>query len=203
MEKKTPHIIGVIGSSSGVGVTYFSVALANYISKCLKRKVILIEYNEHEDLKALGLFLNKKDDASFKYQGVMYCKKVMKHQLIEMIEKKENAVLIMDMGCQYYKVKEELEWCHLKIVVGSLVPWKKKEYVFFLKHVMTGLREGKGFVVLTRNGNRRDKKDFKEETGYIAYTIPEIQNVFQVSKKEKNYFSKLYNISRSNHLFGI
>ena len=46
-------MIGIAGSNVGVGCTHFSIMLANYLTGYLRRKAILLEFNESGDFERL------------------------------------------------------------------------------------------------------------------------------------------------------
>ena len=46
-------MIGIAGSNTGVGCTHFSIMLTNYLAGYLRRKAILLEFNESGDLEKL------------------------------------------------------------------------------------------------------------------------------------------------------
>ena len=45
-QEKRCRMIGIAGSNTGVGCTHFSIMLTNYLAGYLRRKVILLEFNE-------------------------------------------------------------------------------------------------------------------------------------------------------------
>ena len=48
-EKQTTEVFGVVGSSHGVGVTYVSILLANYMTGIKNRKTAILEWNSNGD----------------------------------------------------------------------------------------------------------------------------------------------------------
>ena len=49
IQEKRCRMIGIAGSNVGVGCTHFSIMLANYLTGYLRRKAILLEFNESGD----------------------------------------------------------------------------------------------------------------------------------------------------------
>ena len=52
-QEKRCRMIGIAGSNTGVGCTHFSIMLTNYLAGYLRRKAILLEFNESGDLEKL------------------------------------------------------------------------------------------------------------------------------------------------------
>ena len=53
IQEKRCRMIGIAGSNVGVGCTHFSIMLANYLTGYLRRKAILLEFNESGDFERL------------------------------------------------------------------------------------------------------------------------------------------------------
>ena len=48
IQEKRCRMIGIAGSNTGVGCTHFSIMLTNYLAGYLRRKAILLEFNEYQ-----------------------------------------------------------------------------------------------------------------------------------------------------------
>ena len=55
-------MIGIAGSNVGVGCTHFSIMLANYLTGYLRRKAILLEFNESGDFERLERYVRDRRD---------------------------------------------------------------------------------------------------------------------------------------------
>ena len=64
-QEKRCRMIGIAGSNTGVGCTHFSIMLTNYLAGYLRRKAILLEFNESGHIKKIRLIrLCRKNGSS-------------------------------------------------------------------------------------------------------------------------------------------
>ena len=129
IQEKRCRMIGIAGSNTGVGCTHFSIMLTNYLAGYLRRKAILLEFNESGDLEKLehvctGQMGQKNpyrilDADYYKHAGPEDVKEVLRRGYDEML---------IDFG----SVKDgenELYWrCDKKFLVGSFTEWQQESF---------------------------------------------------------------------------
>lgn len=181
MEKNQKTIIGIIGCGPGVGVTHLCIALAEYSASHQKNKTAVIELSGNHAIADMGPENEKK---KFTLHRVTYYPDSNIEQMPEIISQ-DYHIFILDFGCEYYRVRPELLRCDKKIVVGSLSPWKRKEYEYYISEVIAEEKYRMWNVLLVTHGTKKDKKEFQKQFHISVVTIPHIENPFEI---EKNNF---------------
>ncbi|MEG1458923.1 MAG: serine/threonine-protein kinase [Acetivibrio sp.] len=127
LKRDTPHkenkVIGLVGTKSGVGVTHTAILLAEYAAKQKQQKVVLAEYNLHEDFTRIEEVLYDRQEDSFMWKGVQYVKNVDKKNLEKIIA--ENKFVVIDFGENLVGKSQELNWCTRKILIGTHALWQE------------------------------------------------------------------------------
>lgn len=103
---------------------------------------------------------------------------------------RDYEIVIFDMGSNYYRTRTELLRCNQKVILGSLSPWRKTEYIRFVTEVMGEDRNVRNMIFLTQNGMKKDKKDFKKTTGQTVYPIPYLPEPMLVDKSQCEFFDR-------------
>ena len=187
--KRNVETFGIAGSSSGVGVTYFSILLANYLYGVENRKTVVLEWNKNGDFERIEKIcckntVLKQHVKTFKVLEVSYVKEAGKAELLEYVNHGYDAVVI-DFGSDFKGNKEEFLRCDRKILIGSFCEWKSATFI----DLISGKRkeEGKWFF-LTRSGNF----EMGERVRKILHTpvgqIPESADAFAITEVSLAFF---------------
>ncbi len=99
-------------------------------------------------------------------------------------------VVIFDMGSSYYRIRTELLRCDRKLVLGSLAPWRKMEYIRFILEEMEEDRDARNMMFLALNGMKKDKKEFKKQVGQPLYPLPYLPEPLLADKSQYEFFDR-------------
>ncbi|MCR5416047.1 MAG: hypothetical protein K6E79_04550 [Pseudobutyrivibrio sp.] len=131
--RKEKRSYGLTGAGSGLGTTHISLALANYMHSVLKKKVVFIEYSSKSNL--ISMFQDKNvslgPNDGYMYKGVEYLLHKREREILDVINK-VNAYIVIDCGCDFDSAKAILDHCDNKIVIGSMKPWRQREYIKYV-----------------------------------------------------------------------
>lgn len=128
-QEKRCRMIGIAGSNTGVGCTHFSIMLTNYLAGYLRRKAILLEFNESGDLEKLEYVCTGQMGQKNPYRvlDADYYKYAGPEAVKEVLQRGYDDILI-DFG----SVKDganELYWrCDKKFLVGSFTEWQQESF---------------------------------------------------------------------------
>jgi hypothetical protein len=165
-------LIGLIGTHQGAGVTHTGMLLASFLGNMLGKKTAFLEINGHQDFQKLeDAYYGKEEYAcqkSFLIDHVTYYKSVTEADVTEILNQKYDYY-IFDFGCDLGKNQQEFLRCDRKIVVGSLVEWKKDLVVHFIDtNQYYGNEE---WLYLMVFGNENDVQSLKKERKVKVKTI--------------------------------
>lgn len=187
-------IIGVIGTHIGVGATHFSVLLSNYMSECLGKKTAYIECFPQTELKYMEEFYCLDGNATsirdyFSIYKVHYYKNVREEKIAKIMGNRYDCV-VLDLGVDANKTKNEFLRCDKKIVVSNLAPWKSNELEEFL--VKTGFNNDNvnldfGISFSTKKVVKEISKEYKIPT----FMVPYEPDPFAISNDTIKMFQKL------------
>jgi hypothetical protein len=123
--------IGIVGTERGNGVTHLAIMLGNYITAKLHKNTAILEMNPTNAFAELkesyGNQTNKNQELDyFEISKVTYYCNVRK-AMFGRIFSKDYDYIIMDMGTDRHL--EEFMKCNVRIVIGSLNPWKNKKFI--------------------------------------------------------------------------
>ncbi len=171
-----------MGVTPGIGVTHLGISLANYSVSQERRKTAVVELSgNHAFEKLTGT------SEPFEWNRIIMYPNRRKHQVADIING-DYEVVIFDMGCSYYKNRDELLRCDRKLILGTLAPWRKEEYIRFVREEMDEDRYARCMMFLTYNGNKKDKREFFKLTGQTVETIPYFPEPLSVEKNRYEFF---------------
>lgn len=99
--------------------------------------------------------------------------------------------LILDLGSRPEAKKSEFLRCDIKLVLGSLAPWKVSHYKNFLKEYCCGDQSGQCIFYFVQSGSHKTTSAFSKAYHISMQNVPFIKNPFQI---EKELFSFLQNV---------
>lgn len=187
---KKKIIIGVIGTHKGVGVTHFSIMIANYFQNIMKRKTAYLEYNNSNDIIYLHkeyeeIILNDNIER-FKINNLYYYPNITK-QNFSLIINENFEIYVVDMGVN--NLNDEFLLCDIKIVIGNMIEWKKDYLINFIENCkyISNYRDWVYFLML---GNEIDKKRFQKEFNIPIHIIGYEPDLYHISNATFNLFQK-------------
>jgi len=187
-------IIGIIGTHIGTGATHFAVMLSNYMSECLGMKTAYIECFPQKELGYMEKLYYLDGNAtsmteSFSIYKVHYYKNIREDRIAKIMGYEYECV-ILDLGLDVNKMRNEFLRCDKKIVISNLAPWKLNELETFitskgLEREVCNLEYGISFPV------NRVIKEVSKLYGISCFTIPYEPDPFNLSNDTIKMFQKI------------
>lgn len=186
-------IIGIVGTHKGAGVTHFGILLAQYISECLGLTTAYLECYPQDEIQYLQYFLktsiDEKQEDSFSIHRVTYYKHIQDKKIGEIIGDQYDCV-ILDLGTDFTKGKNEFLRCDKKIVVSSLSLWKRHELENFIQHT-NHIKNSEQWIYAIPFGETNDIKFYTKEFQRDFYGIPYEPDPYIISAATIQLFQKL------------
>lgn len=188
-EKQTTEVFGVVGSSHGVGVTYVSILLANYMTGIKNRKTAILEWNSNGDFDRIESICCKKTvlkavSQTFKVLEVSYIKQAGKKELLECINQGFDTVII-DFGSDIEQIRDEFLRCDRKFLVGSFCEWKIEAFIDLI--IKKKSEEGR-WDFLTALGSEEAAAEMKQTMHIHVNQVPESTDAFTITGKIIAFF---------------
>lgn len=191
VKRPAAEVFGIVGSGRGVGVTHFSIQLANYLTGVLGKRTAVLEWNDSGDFERIEKFFCKKSVlkrvlSAFKLLEVFYVKRAGQEELLECINQGFDSVVI-DFGNDYYSVREEFLRCGRKVLLGSLCEWQAEAFIDLL--VQEKNWEGR-WTILTVFGSEEAAAELKKRMHISVGRIPESMDAFAVTGETMAFFDE-------------
>ncbi|MGN0374140.1 MAG: hypothetical protein ACI4EN_01465 [Butyrivibrio sp.] len=190
-KNNAPKVIGIIGTSPGVGVTHFGLMLAVFLTAVKGYRVAMAEQNESVCLRQAEIILknlkNKKTRRIFNKISIFtQTEELTLSQIISM----DFDCVIIDYGCNYEAARTGFLMCHRKLVVGSLSWWKIRSYVTFL--INTGNESSGGCWTFLANAPVSEGIHYiSRELKIRIIGIPYEPDPFRLGSGSVEFFRKL------------
>lgn len=183
--KKRPKIYAIAGVNHGNGVTHISLALANYCHSKLMEDVTFIEVTNQSCIFDLVNEREKiiNNSVLYLYKGVKYLTACTVEEAKEYILS-ARGICVMDIGELDDVSRELLVLAERKIIVGSIRPWKQREFIEFLIEKIVNKIDTRGILFLCDGINRKEKKKIDKIIDIRLYEKPIINNPFYIKKEE-------------------
>ncbi|SHO49377.1 hypothetical protein [Anaerocolumna xylanovorans] len=122
-------VIGITGTHRGAGVTHLGLVLTACISEGLGLSTAFLHWADNKDICFLkSRFLAEQEDVSpgepFTVSRASFYPWMRRERVAEVLAKGYECI-IMDFGSSYKEHREEFLRCDIKVVAGSLAPWKR------------------------------------------------------------------------------
>lgn len=177
--------IGILGVGNGVGVTHLAAALMHYCSAYQKSQTALVELSGNHELEEL----KKERDSSLLRPGrEHYFVNATCERMAEIINCGYETY-ILDLGSEFYRIKEEFLRCDKKIIIVSLSSWKRKELKHFMSY--TYAEAGEEVTFLAQFGKKKDRKDFQRTYRLPVYAFPYMEDPFHLTEADRLFLKKL------------
>jgi hypothetical protein len=182
-------VIGVIGTHKGAGVTHIAILLANYLNKWVGKQTAYIEYGVQNEIVYLQEEYENNMDRQFKLHGVTYYKNVHEKDMGTIMCGNYQCI-ILDLGTDLNKGRNEFLRSDKKIIIGSNSQWKKYELQKFLNGVHPD-KEG-AFTYILPFAKGKEISNLMKEYNETFYSFPFEPNPFVISAKTVETLQKIF-----------
>ena len=184
-----PLMIGVAGSSPGVGTTHFSIMTDSYLSGVLGRRTALLEENKSGDFSRLFDVLSersvlKQENGSCSVLEISFMKEASPETFSDLANSEFDTVVI-DFGHDFEAVRTKFQLCQRKFLVGSLAEWKIHA---FLKLAEEKKRSDGKWEYFISSGSGEFMKELARHPGIEVRRIPRTEDAFAVSGEVIAFF---------------
>lgn len=180
-------VIGIIGLQSGVGVTYISILLAEFLYTFTRKKVIVLEHNRKNDFNKLIKKTQKEDE--FIYHGVQYVTSEGRVEPAYYKNLKYNFC-ILDLGHIWEQEKLELLRCDLKIIIGGSAPWQKQAWEILGQFLNSEIEDISSYRFIINLQDTSDK-DICKNIPTKPFTLGYEPDLSKISTKTVSLFCQL------------
>jgi hypothetical protein len=188
--------VGIIGTHKGAGVTHLGILLAAYLSEWAGYRTAYLECYPKKDMQYLKSYLyddgNTKDLPecnTFKIKHVTFYCNVKEQEMAEIIGEKYDCV-ILDLGTDFLKSKNEFLRCDRRFVVGSLAMWKRYELDKFIQNT-EHIKYSDEWIYMIPFSQKRDVIRAEKEFQRNIYGVPFEPDPFLLSSESVQLFQTL------------
>lgn len=188
---QAPLLIGIAGSSQGVGATHFAIMTASYLSGVLRKRTALLERNPSGDFARIESVLSgkpvlKETGNTFTILEISFIKEAGAEKLSALVNSDFDAVVV-DFGNKFEAVRTEFLLCQRKFLVGSLVEWKAESFLSLAE----GRRKPDGkWEYFTASGSRELETELRRYPGIVVRRIPRTEDAFSVTGEVMDFFGE-------------
>lgn len=180
--------IGITGIAPGMGVTSLVVAMAEYCAR-LRKSTAVVELSGN---RAVEQIIGTSEPVE--YRRIIWYPNTRRDGIADIV-KRDYEVIIYDMGSSFYRIRDEWLRCNKRMVIGSLSPWRKKDYVEYALQELGEDRMTRGTIFYTNCGidkrDKKEKREFYEKTGQMVYTLPDFEKLMHPTKEQSQFFQNI------------
>jgi len=190
----TREIIGIIGTSHGVGVTHTGLMLAFYMGEELGRKTAYLECNDHHDMSRIqsAYEWSREETQSFSFQQITCYKEVSEKRITEILSDNYEC-FILDFGTNFMSNREEFLRCSTKIVIGGQAKWCQQKLSHFINTVQA-IRGNENWIYLIPNASPKIITNLKNEWKRFVCAVPLQAEPTTPSKSTSHMFEEIFHI---------
>ena len=188
---RPPFMVGIAGSSRGVGTTHFSIMTAAYLSGVLGKRTALLERNDSGDFARMEEVLEahsvlKNNGRSFNILEISFIKGTGAHAFSDLANSDFDTVVV-DFGNNFDAARPEFLLCQRKFLVGSLAEWKLAAFL----ELIEGKKRSEGFwEYFACSGSRELETELKRYPGIVIRRIPRTEDALSVTGEAMDFFGK-------------
>lgn len=187
--RKEKYIIGIAGTESGVGTTHFAIMLAEFLTDIRGEKTALLELNQKRDFQKIQKLIKEEEQDFFSIQEVTYFKEVKEEKLVYLFNM-DYHYFILDFGKDLEQYKNEFLRCDKKMIIGSLIEWKRNSLFCFIEKYQNifGNEDWNYFITFGQ------KKEIKEVSRLIKrklWAINYVASPYCLSREIMEIFCKV------------
>lgn len=184
-ERGRKTTVGILGAAAGVGTTFASVAIASYLAEKKGRRTALLEVSTNHEIGSI-----MPQEQAFSIGRTVYYPDVALED-IPVRCNGEQECYVLDLGCEYTRVRLDFLRCDKKIVIGSTSMWKKASYYKLMDQISEEENYKQWLHCLILFGDKRDKREFSGRYHTAAIEMPYMESPFRISKKEEAFIERL------------
>jgi hypothetical protein len=183
-----PRTIGICGVEHGIGTTHIALALSNYLCSKCGLSTACLELNASRQIGALS---DGKGTGFFRYLKIDFYPDAKLDQLPDILGKNYSCV-VFDMGTLGTAAYPEFVQCDLKLVVGSVRPWKAGSFENWLnRHQSLYNIFSEDFIFLGNMGIKEELAVCTRRYRLPMLAVPYLENPFQLTSSDWTFFEKL------------
>ncbi len=184
-KKEEKTIIGICGVSRGVGAMHTALIMANYLRSKKKRPVIFIELSEKSRIYEMVCENKEKVEGNvgYGYMGVKYIVSSTINEAMSIIRSTQDNVIVLIENLDKTSAKV-WNMCHKKMVIGSMKPWNKQDYIRFIREKIIKEYDMRQISFYGNSLLKRETRDFNKMYECEIRAIPYIEDPFSLSEKD-------------------
>lgn len=187
-------VIGIAGSHKGAGVTHFGIMLTTYLSEWVGKKTVYLEYSPKKSTEYLRHYIygdseEYEDNKPFVINHSTFYSNVKEQDAAEILGDRYDCV-VLDLGTDFLRYKNEFLRCDKRIVVSSLTIWKRYELEKFINNTEY-LKSSSQWNYLIPFCNGKEVKHAAMELQRKIYGVPYEPDPFNISKETLQLFQKM------------
>ena len=190
--KNKEKTICITGVTRKQGVTHTCLFIANFISSVLREKVLYIEYSKESSLLTLvgDKSISIGEVIGYQYKSVNYVLTDDVDVIRRLLSSKKGWI-VLDLKALDDKSAVIFNQCNKKIVIGSFLPWQRRDYHEFIRKNIRRKHDINSVDFYQKNKDKEGEKAFGKIYGVKLKSLPVINNPF--SLKEEN-FEEIINV---------
>lgn len=180
----------MIGTGHCTGVTHYCILMANYLAGVLRKRVAVLEWNNHDDFERMEQFCMKKTDNQkpFELLEVHYYKSAGEEELVRCMELNYDKIII-DFGTSVGIGRMEYLRCDKKAVLMALSEWQIDACLEFALWVDDKQRKNWGYFTVF--GSEESRREIVKKLKIPLKRIPYSEDAFAVTGELMAYFKKI------------
>ncbi len=191
LKRRKQKRILLTGMQGGVGVTYFSLALANAAVSRERRKTLFLEVGKKGNIASLssGKTFDECGMAGFIHLGVHYLPDTGGAEAGRILNDPEWDVIVCD-ATEWDTAQALFPFCTEILVLCNLRPWHYTGFQQRMKELLCGMNE-KRVKLYSYRVRKTDERRAREEFGIRVQKTPEIADPFRMTREEAAEVSAL------------
>lgn len=180
LRKQGETVIAMMGTLSGVGVTYSSISLGTFLSHYCHYRVALVEENSNMHFSYIKRAAGVIGEANYFTIGKVDYYPDADEDIWLRLQRRSYDYILVDYGLYERSKQNQYARCNYRFLIGSLCEWKREAFGEAMHN--EGIGVDISFYLATL-GQRYDMKEFYREFGIRLYGIPCIYDPFLLVKE--------------------
>ncbi|MCR5640047.1 MAG: hypothetical protein K6G04_01690 [Lachnospiraceae bacterium] len=184
------ELVRIQGTARGQGATHLTISLANYLASKERYRVGVVELRESGELARMleGDMFVAEGRVGFCHLDVDYYPKATWEDVVALREAGYDYLLLLyPPACEGVEFPKE---CHRQLMIGSLKPWRYRDYQKFMRD--TFLQEDiRKWDLCGLFLTAKEKKQFAEEFHETLRAVPYVENPNRLEKQDLKFLQSL------------
>lgn len=180
LRKQGETVIAMMGTLSGVGVTYSAISLGTFLSQYCHYRVALVEGNNNMHFSYIKRAAGVIGEASYFVISKIDYYPEADEDIWLRLQGMSYDYIIVDYGVYEGSKQSQYARCNYRFLIGSLCEWKREAYREVMNEKSMGVEMS---FYLATLGQRYDMKEFYREFDISLYGIPCIYDPFLLVKE--------------------